>query len=215
VDELFNSIFHYVLLSFEGIAAITAILFYGKYKHTVLKYFAWILVYTILNDICALYVYKLYGNNVVLYNIYSFIYFLYLYYVFWDFVESKVYKRWIVYCICIFLLASLINAFTANFIFEDQLIAYIIGACLVIFCIILYYIEILSDSRVLHIKEDLLFWVSIGLLLFYVGYIPIMISREFFSNNSDLFVTLFNVQRILIIIMNSCFIIGFLWTKKK
>jgi len=215
VDELFNSVFQYILLSFEGIAAITAILFYDKYKHTVLKYFAWILVYTILNDIIAIYVYRLYGINVVQYNVYNFIYFLYLYYVFWSFIRSKTYKRWIVYCIGIFLAASFINILTANFIFENQMVAYVVGACLVIFCIILYYIEILSDSRILYIKEDLLFWISIGLLLFYVGYIPIKISREFFSNYEDVFVTLYNVQRILIIIMNSCFIIGFVWTKKR
>jgi len=215
VDELFNSVFQYILMSFYGIAALTAILFYDKYKHTVLKYFVWILIYTFLNEFSAKYVYYWLETNVVMYNVYNTIFFLYFFYVFYNFVKNKTYKKWILYSAVLFLAVTVVSVIVVNAYFNNLMTSYITGACLIIFCIILYYIEILSDSRVLYIKEDLLFWISVGLLLFYVGYIPIKISREFFSDNNDLFVTLFNVQRVLIIIMNSCFILGFLWTKKK
>lgn len=215
MDELFNSVFQYILLSFYGISTLTAVLFYGKYKHTVLKYFVWILLYNLINEISAKYVYYWLDRNVVMYNVYNTIFFLYFLYVFRSFVQSKTYKKWIFYSTVLFSVVTVVNAIVVNAYFDNLMTSYITGACLLIFCIILYYIEILSDSRVLYIKEDLLFWISVGLLLFYVGYIPIKISREFFSDNNDLFVTLFNVQRILIIIMNSCFIIGFIWTKKR
>ncbi|PVW13072.1 hypothetical protein [Marixanthomonas spongiae] len=215
MDELFNSVFHYIVLSFYGIATVTAILFYGKYKHTVLKYFVWILIYNLINEISAKYVYYWLDRNVIMYNVYNTVFFSYFFYVFWNFVKGKTYKKWIVYSVILFLIATVINVFTVNAYYDSLMISYITGACLIIFCIILYYIEILSDTRVLHIREDLLFWISIGLLLFYVGYIPIKLSREFFAGNDDLFITLYNVQRILIIIMYSCFTMGFIWTKKK
>ncbi|HBY69983.1 MAG: hypothetical protein CMC07_07920 [Flavobacteriaceae bacterium] len=215
MDELFNSTFQYILFTFYGIAALTAVLFYDKYKHTVLKYFVWILIYNLINEFSAKYVYYWFGTNAIMYNVYNTIYFLYFFYVFWNFIKSKTYKRWIVYSVILFLAVTVVNVITINAFYESLLYSYIAGACLIIICIILYYIEILSDSRVLHIKEDLLFWISIGLLLFYVGYIPIKISRSFFTTNMDFFVTLYNVQRALIIVMNSCFIIGFVWTKKK
>ena len=215
MDELFNSAFQYTIYAFYGIAILAAIVFYGKYKHTVLKYFVWILIYTFLNELTGRYMYYWLDKNVIIYNIYHTIYFLYFFYVFWNFVKSKTYKKWIVYSVILFSIATLINVFIIDILEKSLMYSYITGACLIIFCIILYYIEILSDSRVLHIKEDLLFWISIGLLLFYVGYIPIKISRSFFTNQFDVFVTLYNVQRTLIIVMNCCFIIGFVWTKKR
>ena len=215
MDEILNSVFRYVVLSFYGIAVVTAILFYGKYKHTALKYFVWILIYNLINEVSAKYVYYWLETNVVMFNVYNTIFFLYFFYVFYNFVKSKTYKKWIVYSTWLFIITTVINIFTVNAYFDNLMISYITGACFIIFCIILYFIEILSDSRVLHIKEDLLFWISIGLLLFYVGYIPIKLSRQFFADLNDIFVTLYNVQRILIIIMYSCFIIGFVWTKKR
>jgi len=215
VDEIFNSTFQYIVFAFYGIAALTAILFYSKYKHTVLKYFVWILIYTFVNEVSAKYVYYWWDKNAIMYNVYNTICFLYFFYVFWNFIKSKAYKKWIVYSVILFSIVTLINVFIIDVFERSLMYSYITGACLIIFCIILYYIEILSDSRVLHIKEDLLFWISIGLLLFYVGYIPIRISRGFFTTDMDVFLTLFNVQRALIIVMYSCFIIGFVWTKKK
>ncbi|RFN60168.1 hypothetical protein DZ858_09035 [Marixanthomonas ophiurae] len=215
MDEILNSTFQYIVFAFYGIAALTAILFYSNYKHTVLKYFVWILIYTFINEVSAKYVYYWVDKNAIMYNVFNTIYFLYFFYVFWNFIRSKTYKNWIVYSVILFSIVTLINVFIIDILEETLMYSYITGSCLIIFCIILYYIEILSDSRVLHIKEDLLFWISIGLLLFYVGYIPIKISRTFFATNMDVFLTLFNVQRTLIVIMNSCFIIGFLWTKKK
>ena len=215
MDELFNSTFQYIIFTFYGVAVFTAILFYGKYKHTVLKYFLWILIYTLVNEFAGRHLYYWLGQNAIIYNVYHTIYFLYFFYVFWSFIESKTYKKWIKYIALLFLTVTIVNAFAVNILQESLLASYIAGASLIIICIILYYIELLSDSRVLHIKENLLFWISIGLLLFHVGYIPIKISRSFFTTQMDVFVTLYNVQRALILVMYSCFIIGFIWTKRK
>lgn len=140
---------------------------------------------------------------------------MYFYFVFYKNEQRKQYKNWIVFATLCFVLASLINLLYKSFLIEPQLLAYIVGACALILCIILYFIDILYTPQILLVKRDLLFWVSIGLLLFYVGYIPIKVTRHFFENGNNQFLTLIVVHKLLILIMNTCFIIGFLWTKKR
>ncbi len=138
MDELFNSVFQYILLSFYGISTLTAVLFYGKYKHTVLKYFVWILLYNLINEISAKYVYYWLDRNVVMYNVYNTIFFLYFLYVFRSFVQSKTYKKWIFYSTVLFSVVTVVNAIVVNAYFDNLMTSYITGACLLIFCIILY-----------------------------------------------------------------------------
>jgi hypothetical protein len=67
----------------------------------------------------------------------------------------------------------------------------------------------------LVIKNDLLFWVSVGLFLFYIGYIPIKIIRTWFYKPDSFFEILLVIQSSLIIIMYLFFLTGFLWMKKR
>jgi hypothetical protein len=111
---------------------------------------------------------------------------------------------------------ALINPFLQDFVIEPQLYTYVVGAVILIGCIILYFIEILGSTGILYIREDLLFWISVGLLLFYVGYIPIKLTRYFFAiENVDVYMNLRRVHLLLILIMYGCFITGFLWMKRR
>lgn len=200
---------------FQVLVAVIALLFYKKYKDTPLKYLYIIFLYGAVNEMVGSFVGNYLGYNAFLYNIYNTLFFFYFYYVFLQYVQKTNHKNWIFLCFVIFTVACLVNPFFESYITRPQLFAYIVGACLLIFCIILYFIEVLTTSKILHINQDLLFWVSVGLLLFYVGYLPIKITRLFFADKQNLLLTIKAVQLLLIIIMNSCFIIGFLWMKKK
>jgi len=211
VDTFLNNAY----IPITGLSAMTAILCFFKYKETVLRYFPIILLYTFLSESLATYLLGYPDNTVLIYNIYNIIFFLFFYYVFWSFVQRTRYKKAIVFCIGVFLIACIINPFFQNFIFISQLIIYVIGGLLLISCIILYFIEILYTSNVMRIQQDLLFWISVGLLIFYVGYIPIKLIRFFFTTANDSLPFLRSLQLLLILIMHSSFIIGFLWTTKK
>lgn len=211
---LIDTILEYSVIALEGLAALFAFIFYRKYSHTYLRFFPWILLYVFLNEIFAGYFHSIFGNNVHFYNVFNIVFFMYFYFVFHINEHRKAYKLWILIAAICFVLASVVNAFYQPFGHQPQLLSYIVGACALLLCIILYFIDILYTPQILHIRKDLLFWVSIGLLLFYVGYIPIKVARQFFEHNNH-FTTLGIVHRILVIIMNTCFIIGFLWTRKK
>lgn len=210
-----NTILEYSVIGLEGLTALFAFIFYKKYSHTYLRFFPWLLLYVFLNEIFAGYFNSLFGNNAHIYNVYNIIFFMYFYFVFYTNEQRKSYKLWILIAAICFMVTSIVNAVYQPFGSQPQLLSYIVGACVLLFCIILYFIEILYTPQILHIRKDLLFWVSIGLLLFYVGYIPIKVSRAFFEQKDNNFITLGIVHCILVIIMNTCFIIGFLWTKKK
>ncbi len=212
--EAFDIFLGNTVLIIEIIAAGVALISFSNYKHTPLKYFPILLVYTVVNEfIGGIGIFK--TNNVVIYNIYNIIFFLFFLWVFWHFIANKRFKKWILGAVIIFMLTCIINPIFQNFIRESQLFTYLIGACTLLFCIILYYIEILSTSQVLIINQELLFWISVGLLLFYVGYIPIKLTRVFFEFHNNMYINLRIVHRLLIIILNGCFITGFLWMKKK
>tara|TARA_R110002049_G_scaffold355_1_gene2091 strand:+ start:2875 stop:3531 length:657 start_codon:yes stop_codon:yes gene_type:complete len=204
-----------VVITLEGIAALVSILYYKKVNNTPLKFFPLILIYIFVNEFSAEYTYRYFGTNVPQYNVYNIIFFLFFYYVFWSYVKNAKHKQWIKIGAIIFILSCFVNVLFQSFVREPQLLTYVLGACLLIFCIILYYIEILTTSKILLINQDFLFWISVGLLLFYVGYIPIKLTRHFFVTQQDLFPTLRLVHYILIIIMNGFFIFGFLWTTRR
>ena len=155
-----------VVITLEGIAALVSILYYKKVNNTPLKFFPLILIYIFVNEFSAEYTYRYFGTNVPQYNVYNIIFFLFFYYVFWSYVKNAKHKQWIKIGAIIFILSCFVNVLFQSFVREPQLLTYVLGACLLIFCIILYYIEILTTSKILLINQDFLFWISVGLLLF-------------------------------------------------
>jgi len=204
-----------IVTVFQVAAAIFAILFRNKYFETPLRYLYLILIYSSFNELGAWLYAQYFDYNALLYNIYNTIFFLYFFYVYSQYVARKNHRNWIYIASFLFVLVCIANAIFKNFVQWPQVTAYIVGASFLIFCIILYFIEILTTSKILNVKQHLLFWVSVGLLLFYVGYIPIKITRLYFANKMDLLLTIKTVHILLIIIMNACFILGFIWTTKK
>lgn len=158
-----------------------------------------------------------YPLNKFIYNIYYLIHFTFFFYIFMKMIENDRFKKKIKIALILFWLFFLGDIIFTGIFKDAFIITYIAGACILIFCIILYYISILQSSLVLVIKNDLLFWVSVGLFLFYIGYIPIKIIRSWFYESNDLsfFNILMVIQSSLIIVMYLCFLIGFLWMKKR
>ena len=196
-------------------AAIAGTIFYAKYKRTFLRYFLVLLWYTVLNELLGIFIRdNISSHNAIVYNIYYVINFSLLFLIFKNHLLSKVYRKWSLLFLLIYLISFSINGFFENYIVEFQSFPYIIAACSLIIIIAFYFIEILNSTRVLNVKKNLLFWISIGLLIYYIGNIPFRILRNYYSNSTDLSI-LFLINIVLTIIMNFCFIIGFIWSDKK
>ena len=97
---------------------------------------------------------------------------------------------------------------------EYQRLPYIAAAIFLIVTIFLFFMELLHSEKVLNAKRNLLFWISVGLLIYYVGNLPFRILRNYYIHLANATV-LFLVNFVLTVIMNTCFIIGFIWSDRK
>lgn len=198
------------------IVFLVAIFRYPLYKNTPLKYLPIILLFTITTEYVGYFTKNDYLQiNYLAFNIYYLTHFSFFFYVFMAMIDDVSFKKYIKIVTVVFWLF-----FLSEFVFTGILEAsfaktYIAGAGILVFCIILYYINILQSSLVLVVKNDLLFWISVGLFLFYIGYIPIKIIKTWFYKPDSFFEFLLLIQFSLITIMYLFFLTGFLWMKKR
>ena len=207
-----------------GIALVYSIIKYRYYFDSILKYFPILIGYTLLSELLGFIIrhsdnfqlvykqgYSYY--NQLIYNIFDVVFFLYFFYVFWQAVKNSKVKKFIKLGIVLFILVSIINPFTQDIVILPQMYAIITGSIVLIFCVLNYLYErreIKNEKQ----KANLLFWISIGLLTFYLFY-PIVISIGILDYELYQQFRLGQINRILIAAMYSCFIIGFAKTKRR
>lgn len=206
-----------IFMALYAIVFVISLIKYPIYKNTALKFLPLILLVTLITERVGKYL----GNigdvphNLALFNIYNFVYFSFFFYIFMKMIPNDRFKKYIKLGTVIFWLFFISDLVFTGIFNNSFARTYIAGSGILIFCIILYYINILQSSLVLLIKNDLLFWISVGLFLFYIGYIPIKIIKTYFYQATEFFSVLLVIQFSLIIVMYLCFLIGFLWMKKK
>lgn len=182
----------------------------------IIKWFPIFLLYIFLNDLIGINTKTFFpnNNNLIIFNISTSITFLYYFFLYGKFIKNKNQKKMILVLTIIYLTSLLINGFFENYLVEYQSIPYIIGASFILINVTLYFIQLLNSEEVLTTKHNLLFWVSVGLLIYYIGNIPFRIVRNYYANLADLTI-LFSLNFALTIIMNVFFIIGFIWSSNK
>jgi hypothetical protein len=200
----------------EIIAAIIGSIYFYKYKNSYLKYFLVFLWYIVFNEIYGKYIADvLDGNNFGLYNIYMVINLLFLLSIYWNKLKKSSNKKLIVLFAISFITVCIVNYPFQDYTIDFAALPFIVGSSLLIFAIILYFIEILNSEKVLYTTRDLLFWISFGILLFNVGAIPCIVARTYYFETFHLNFGFLNTLYLsLIFILNICYIIGFICSHK-
>jgi hypothetical protein len=210
----------------ELIAAVIGTIYFYKYKHTHIKYFLYLLWYITLTEFFAVYARKT-GTLIFytdengihyttwFYNLLRFVTFNTLLFIYFNYLSTKKYKQ----CIKIFafgyIAVSIINwLFIQNFILEKSEIPRILGSIFLICTIIFYFIELLKSEKILVFHRLLLFWISVGLLLFYTGTIPFVLKYNGYALIPGVH-KLFLIIYLLAITMYLTFAFGFIWSKKE
>ncbi|MFC5048776.1 hypothetical protein [Aquimarina hainanensis] len=199
----------------QFVSAIFSSFYFYKYKNSILKFFSFLLWYTFLNELLGIFIADFISRfNALIYNIYHIINFLFLFIIYKKTIKNIKLKQYIKYFLLIYLIAFFINGFYENYLIEFQTIPHIIGASLMLITIGFYFVELLNSEKVLNINRYLLFWISVGLLIFFVGNIPFRVVRNYYADLPGISI-LFLINIVLTIIMNICFIIGFICSSKK
>ena len=209
----------------ELIAAIIGTIYFYKYKHTPLKYLLYLLWYITCTEFFSLYANE---NEVLIYigksgqkynlwmfNLLEIITFLTFFYIYFKSIKNLSYKLWIKIFMISYIIISIINwSILQNFILEWSELPYIIGSFFIIGTILFYFVELLRSEKILLFHRTLLFWVSVGLLLFFAGTLPFTIKMNGYALIPKIH-KLFLIMYILAIAMYLIFTFGFIWSKKE
>lgn len=212
-------------MAFYAITLVISIVNYRWYYDGILKNFPILIGYTLLTEILGYFIRtfdnfhivdsELYPNtNNYIYNVWDIVFFLYFFWVFGKTIKNKRYKVFLKFGSILYIVVSLINPFFQNALIYPQLASITIGSIVLVSAILLYYMDLSNITTRNRPTNTLLFWVSVGLLLFYCFYPFINIAGIL---RYDLYQQ-WNVRTILhvlIVYMYSCFILGFILIDKK
>ncbi len=202
-------------LFMELLCAIIGSIFYYKYKDSILKYFLVYLWIVVLFEYSG-YITREYfhiKSNGIIFNIYFFLNYTYLSYLYYRIVQHPLRKKAILSFFVIYILSIAIGGIYENYVTQFQSIPFITASFLLVIQIAFYFTEILNSKKVLHVKRNLFFWISIGVLIFYIGSIPFRIAINYYVGEGP-FNNLFSINYVLIILLNTCYIIGFICSNK-
>lgn len=106
----------------------------------------------------------------------SFFYLLFFLHLLQNSLKRKILK-FIIIIYAVF--TAVVIAFYVDFITKFLSINSVIGSILIVISIMIYFSELLQSDEVLNIKKSIYFWISLGVLLFNIGFIPVYIIAEF------------------------------------
>ncbi len=225
IEDLLNFLLgHYSIVAYL-VALIFSILFYRKYFDTELKYFPILIGYTFFNELLGYFVRytdgfsffskkELLSANDLIYNIYEIIFYSFFFYIYWSLAKQRRHKTIIVCFFTIIVLSYVINSLFENPIHVLLYWASAIASIMLFITSILHLQELRKMQKWEIRKYNLMFWVSLSIAIFYF-FFPILSIIGF--KNYELWQQLHlrTVLRILIVIMYSLFIIGFLWSRRR
>ena len=191
------------------IILVIGILNYSKIRNSFyLKLFLIFIGYSLLTEILGFVLGFLFGiNTFPIYNTWNIVnHFFYLFF-FLGLLKNS-FKRNIVKIITvIYAVFTFINiAFLSDYINKTLSVNIIIGSTLIVIAIMIYFSELLQSDAILYLKKSLFFWISLGVLLFNIGFIPVFVIAEYISFNG-----VFRIITLLLnLLMSGCFITGFI-----
>lgn len=171
----------------------------------------------ILVDFVAGIILKKGGTTLILYNCIILFEFNFLFLFFLKIVSRKSSMKLIKACFIIFNLVYVFSVLyygISNIYLTYNSIAALLGAALTGSICIIYLREFLLSNKVINYKKDATFWITIGLLIYYIGGMPFTAIINYMKEMPQV-VDLFLIMNGLTIFMHICFIIGFIWSWKE
>ena len=198
---------------------------YRRFYDTQLKYFPMLIMYTFLTELLGYFImyndefqffsdnrYQL--NNVIIYNLYQFVFFIFFFDVFRKTLKNKLARKWVFYFIMMCITAYVVNVILSNPLINQMTYAHILGSFMLVLIVIFYLKEKKTETNSFSLRHNLLFWVSIGLLAFYIPF-PVIITLYKIKVKIGVLVYLRPVLVSSIALMYSLIIIGLLVGKRK
>ncbi|WP_271782688.1 hypothetical protein [Aquimarina algiphila] len=217
----------------ELIAAVAGTIYLNKNREDLpSRYFVWFLWFTVVIEKIGLvrrFVLKseyldflkdtiIGESNYWIYNPYLIIsVFFYVRYLMWN-IRSKKIRSILNFLSYLYVFSSIVNfiSYSEKFFNSHSAYGFIVGSTLILLSIILYFYEVLQDDIILEFKKSLPFYVTAGVLVFYLTVTPFFIHSKYYSTPNPGFIKIYTfIITIANIIMYTCYTIGFVVCLRK
>lgn len=204
---------------------IISLLRYRRFFDTALKYLPILIIYTFFTELLGYFIkyndeFQFFSDgryawhNVIIYNIYQVVFFIFFFEVYRKLVQKPAFKKQIHYLSVFCLLVYVINAALRNPLHYQMTYAHIIGSVIMLYILGIYFREKYLEETLYPLKFNLMFWVSLGLTVFYT-FFPLILIIYLLNLNIEIQIYFRPILLTSIAVMYSLIIIGLLAGKRK
>jgi hypothetical protein len=200
----------------EALACISGFLYWKKIKASYWKWFPVYLLFVVLSEFAGHY-FRFHGMVQANKDFFDYfeipVEFFFFFWVFYNSFENPKNKRLPIVCAGIYLVCWLTDVlYFSNHVYWFYSFSYTIGNLLLLILILRYFIQLVTSDAILTFKNNMLFWVGTGLLLYYLGTFPYYGLRNTMVNGyHDLFQKYSYIMFILNCLMYLSFSFSFIW----
>jgi hypothetical protein len=202
------------LLVPEAIAAIVGCLTYGKWKNSYLKWFVLYLCIIVVSETCNRMINIKSGTGVNYFTLT--IVPVELLFINWFFYKTLPpgKKSVVVIGSAVYIISWLMeNTFFTGTGYYFRSLSYTAGNLFIVVYTILCFIEFVNSNKILTYKKSVVFWIVLGMLVFYIGTFPFYGLYNELAKNLDIFYPVAWLAISLNYCMYLLFTIGFIWGK--
>lgn len=151
-----------------------------------LCYLAWLAWFELPLEIVAVIIGLFQGNNLFIMPIYTVGELALLALVYRQVLQSAAFTRWMPWLVGGFAAYALFDSLGAEVLRWYQPSQQLIQSLLILGMVGLYFRKLLNDLQVRHLSREPMFWVSIGLVLYFVGYLNIALFSNYMLRHYSL-----------------------------
>ncbi len=205
-----------ILDAFEAIAAFAGLIYWKKVKNNYFKWLSIYLIYIFLADFSGPIIDSLGINNTKYYNYFVIPEeFLFFFCLFHKNFEKSEYKGLPILCMGIYFISLMADVFYFSkhqFFFDS--ISYSIGNLLLLILILLFFIQLINNDEVLTFQKNMMFWICVGLLVYFLGSFPYYgLRNTFIAKYHNLHEIYYYITNALDCFMYLMFTFSFIWGK--
>jgi len=214
------SFMQYTTIFMELASFVTGLLYWNKIKNSIWVWFVIYLGFIVTGELVCNYLsYTSYNNKVN--TIFNYIIipveFLFFYWLYYKHASSKKNRLLVIACCVLYLLSFIADQYFfqgKKFLFDS--FSYCAGNLLLLVAILSFFMEFSKGNEILHFRSSLIFWVSLGNLVFYLGTLPYFgLIHLLYDNHREIFNYYTYLMFALDWAMYLLFIIGFIKWKPK
>ena len=165
-----------ILYGVQSFAFVTAVYRHRANREGLQRHFAYYLGFVLLIEATANTMRIGFNlSNLPVYNLFTVVSFLFFFY--WFYTQLR--KTFVLWFSSGFMIITLYNLVTVHPLKEFLYLTLYSGAVLVLIFTIAYFYRLLNAEESIHFYKIQAFWICTGLLIYYIGILPLMALLEF------------------------------------